>query len=295
MLGSSLGWSSPTLCVRTFGDSCKARWAHRASTGHPRASGPSQSDPRPHGRSGRRWPRRRCRSARNARCPGAGTTTSGPLLGPRRTSTASWARTGPRTVRRAPRRDRPDDPRCGASGRSQLLTSTARTRRPSAAGTGRPASTWRSRDAFTLPLECVVHRAVSAPVLSYQRQVDRRTGAVTGPSAHSNASARSNSSSPLPYPRAGERRGMARSSALPSRRPGFAVKGQHSPTADGKDHRRAGTFSETMPTYNVPGNTRSATIRRSRCAVYALSNRPHGEIHLSSLLSSPSAIPLLSS
>ncbi|WP_277816007.1 alpha/beta fold hydrolase [Streptomyces graminilatus] len=32
---TSPGWSSPTPCVRTFGDSCKARWAHRASTGSP--------------------------------------------------------------------------------------------------------------------------------------------------------------------------------------------------------------------------------------------------------------------
>ncbi|KUN57758.1 hypothetical protein AQJ46_45925 [Streptomyces canus] len=75
----------------------------------------------------------------------------------------------------------------GASGRSQWVTSTARTRRPSAAsGCGSPASTCRSRGTSTFPL---FNASYMAPCPRRCSAVSvSSTGVVTGPSAHSNAS-----------------------------------------------------------------------------------------------------------
>lgn len=76
-----------------------------------------------------------------------------------------------------------------------MLTSTARSRRPSAArGIGRPASTCRNRGTSTFPWFSASYIA-PCPRRCSATSV-RSTGEVTGPSAHSNASTRSNSSSP---------------------------------------------------------------------------------------------------
>lgn len=73
--------------------------------------------------------------------------------------------------------------------------STARTRRPSAAcGMGRPANTCRSRGTSTLPLFSTSYMA-PCPRRCSATSV-KSTGALTDPSAHSNASTNSNSSSP---------------------------------------------------------------------------------------------------
>lgn len=55
--------------------------------------------------------------------------------------------------------------------------------------------------------------------------------------------------------------------------PGWAPNGQppgHSPTADEKEPQRTGTSAETMSTYNVPENTRSA----KGCGLLAGAGRP---------------------
>ncbi|CAM5655359.1 hypothetical protein SHIRM173S_07649 [Streptomyces hirsutus] len=63
----------------------------------------------------------------------------------------------------------------GASGRSQLLTSTASTMRPSAAlGSGSPASVRRNRVGSSQPgVQGGVQGVVPAPVLDRQRQFDQ--------------------------------------------------------------------------------------------------------------------------
>lgn len=82
----------------------------------------------------------------------------------------------------------------GASGRSQLLTSTARTSRPSAAlGWGSAASVRGSRPA-SMRLQLRASYNAPCPRRCSASSV-RSTGVLTGPSAHSNASVSSNSSS----------------------------------------------------------------------------------------------------